>query len=836
MAKDDLNHPREQHRLQTIAVRFCGEKTGRGRSDRGVKRLWGQPGNDKGSTAAPEGRAVPAMVYPAMDAGDGPAESEQTANDSASVASPEIRVQPAMVYSAMDAGDGPAESEQTANDSASAAPPEIRVQPAVVYPAMDAGEEPAESERATSKQKPTPKTDTPTAWDRALAQLRTGGPNQGLGGNAVRDLLKVLVREEQFTLLSVKRKVMAFMIQRGQLPKGLGGEDEPPLPKPYGGDPKQMFVGSIFQAGAEELPEGTHPLNAGAIAEQHVKCCTTCKASGQLHETCYMFAAIRCIRNGWKPPVRPPVNPRATYKGNYQSTALYSGAFDKEMGKLQTSGMLQPVESRGQPSYPCPMGALLKLSDVASTLLLTGVKIVDQYTLQQANDQRAKLSNLNPVKVRVISDLKANGINDSTPQAAFQHTGSDEAIRMIRRGDYLVKGDVARYFNSFALARESWPFFCVWYAGLWWYMTRCCFGFKLCPYYCVAWAGEIWSWLRHQGIPCCFMTDDWLTRGRDAAEARTRYKVIADTLVSIGLGMADEKYEEGRPLTCTETGATGTEIVYLGILYNTLRMVQSFDQNRARLLLADVQRHLLVLRRGDNLMAGEANHLAGTLQWLCEVLQSGPSHTVSVWSYSRHLSSTSTATRARLMRDLEWWTRKLLLWERGDISEREYPILSASELQANPASLIVVQSDISGPDGLGYFYGALNCDDPNFVATQWQSHVYHSSHEGELYGLLHFLRHVDTRAAVVVWVTDSSSSAWSINKGRCHEALSQSTLDEIFEELEKKRLWIVALWLPREHNLLADYLSHLAVELCRDEIHGSLSDLERTLAPRGGPR
>ena len=59
------------------------------------------------------------------------------------MAAPECRAEPAMVYPAMDAGEGPATSDQTANDSVSGATPEIRVLPATVHPAMDAGEEPA---------------------------------------------------------------------------------------------------------------------------------------------------------------------------------------------------------------------------------------------------------------------------------------------------------------------------------------------------------------------------------------------------------------------------------------------------------------------------------------------------------------------------------------------------------------------------------------------------------------------------------------------------------------------------------------------------------------------
>jgi hypothetical protein len=42
----------------------------------------------------------------------------------------------------------------------------------------------------------------------------------------------------------------------------------------------------------------------------------------------------------------------------------------------------------------------------------------------------------------------------------------------------------------------------------------------------------------------------------------------------------------------------------------------------------------------------------------------------------------------------------------------------------------------------------------------------------------------------------------------------------ILKGCDEKKLQLVALWIPREENLLADYLSHICVYLNRGE-HGS---------------
>lgn len=77
----------------------------------------------------------------------------------------------------------------------------------------------------------------------------------------------------------------------------------------------------------------------------------------------------------------------------------------------------------------------------------------------------------------------------------------------------------------------------------------------------------------------------------------------------------------------------------------------------------------------------------------------------------------------------------------------------------------------------------------------------------------------------MLWVTDSTSAALSINKGNCASPEGYSELERILEYCDGNGLELIAFWVPREENLLADYLSHLSAMLDRDQARGTTADL-----------
>ena len=87
--------------------------------------------------------------------------------------------------------------------------------------------------------------------------------------------------------------------------------------------------------------------------------------------------------------------------------------------------------------------------------------------------------------------------------------------------------------------------------------------------------------------------------------------------------------------------------------------------------------------------------------------------------------------------------------------------------------------------------------------------------------LRHYLKYRYTPGCkILVWLTDSLSAMWSVNKGRCKEEAGLIVLEDILTMCDNYKIQLIALWVPREENILCDYLSHLSVVMDRDEYSG----------------
>lgn len=235
------------------------------------------------------------------------------------------------------------------------------------------------------------------------------------------------------------------------------------------------------------------------------------------------------------------------------------------------------------------------------------------------------------------------------------------------------------------------------------------------------------------------------------------------------------------------------------------------------------------IRSGKHLTHGEIRHIAGKLSHFSQVCQSGRLHLRYWWAYLKYGASLRSHGIARLLQDSEWWLHQLLVWSKGEHSGCEYPILSSSVLATDPQKVIIVQSDASGPDGFGYIWGFIEEVDPAYYSAQWcvgESQLCNtSSHYAELCALAHFVANTSLVNKVLFWISDSQSAVYSVNKGSCFEAESLDLLSSMFSTCDLLHISVLAVWVPRESNILPDYLSHLAFSLNRSEQSGHSSDL-----------
>ena len=65
-------------------------------------------------------------------------------------------------------------------------------------------------------------------------------------------------------------------------------------------------------------------------------------------------------------------------------------------------------------------------------------------------------------------------------------------------------------------------------------------------------------------------------------------------------------------------------------------------------------------------------------------------------------------------------------------------------------------------------------------------------------------------------IVNASSAAYALNKGRVGGGSSadmQQVVTDIMDMLAANCIVLIALWVPREHNAIADSLSHLSASL-----------------------
>ena len=454
---------------------------------------------------------------------------------------------------------------------------------------------------------------------------------------------------------------------------------------------------------------------------------------------------------------------------------------------------------------------------MARAKLLTGIDIVDQESLTRAN-MVLEGQKMLEVKCRVSTNASAKGINAAMLIPPFSYATVQSAVEMIKKDDWLGKGDVEKYFLNFPFAVESRWMFGVCVLTLVYFFAKVFFGLGSAPYYTSVWGAEFRLWALHRNINCVHMVDDWLVAETSEVQARKSMSSIVSMLVDIGLAMADHKFDFGQQLT------------FLGVKIDTVRMRMSFDSLQCQVMVVLLTGHLDSLERFQRIPYTEAVHVCGKLNWLAEVLQAGRVHTSSWWKYLPFAEKNLPVDlRSLIIHDTKWWIGVISKWADNDLSGWEFPIMSASELLDDPNRMQVVGSDAAGDDGIGFYHGSRNCDDPQFYSFQWpEGFVMISSMWGELKALEAYLLVVNPEDKVVVWVTDSLSAAYAINCGRAKSDAELALVDSILTTCDMSAVLVIALWVPREHNQLADYLSHLAAYLDRHSVEGRVSQLEGT--------
>jgi hypothetical protein len=635
----------------------------------------------------------------------------------------------------------------------------------------------------------------------------------------------VFTRQGVFALSTVKRAQDLYVATKAPAAAADAG-----LSKPNGMDVQDMYDPALFVCGATPVTDS--PLHPPAFVGYHREVCEACAAiTAGLHPACYFYGMHSCLVNGWDPPMdTTAITPKYTVDGNYRTVDQFPEASQAEVSDMLTHGVITPAPPGTPEGIVHPIGIVIKNSDKAKAKILAHVpSICDDDSLRLASGRLqgllplpdgSSLPNYGKVKARATVDPTATGVNGAGYSPPFSYPGMSDVGRIMSPGCHLGKCDIGRYFFSFPLADSCRWLFMIRFLLLLYIFGRCFFGYTACPYYCSTFSAEIQRWCRGKGLNSAHMVDDFLVASPTEGGAKEGIAIIIAMLIACGFTINPDK------------SAFGQELVFIGFLWSSITMSVRFDAVQAQAFHAELLAFKSAIMLGLRVPHTTVRHLAGKLNWFSEVLQAGRLHIRAFWLYLKHGRSLSQLWHHRLLHSIDWWLEKTKAWGNDVGTSTEYKLFSADFMAAHPDMVLVVQSDASGTDGFGWMAATLGMDSDQ--SARYRSRAWglgglppHSFY-AELAALHDALLDSDViiEDKLLLWVTDSLSAVHAINRGRCKDEATFALLEAIFDALDASHCQILALFVPREANEAADYLSHLSTILHRGTVCGRLNDLE----------
>lgn len=636
------------------------------------------------------------------------------------------------------------------------------------------------------------------------------GGERVLRAEPVLALLDSLRRQGQFSLNKVRRdlKRMYARISCGPMAEV----------KPSGMHIHEMFCEEQMTPGDTTLSAESCPLKPAAMSWYHIKNCAECSKLKRVSESCYFFRMRECIEKGFAPKIVAPIVPRYAAHGNNSKAKVFVASFQAEVRKFVDEGVLEEVpDDEVSVTTINPGGITFKNSEVQKAATVTGRRANSQEELDSINLEMQE-KGFSALKARVTVNSTQPGINDAVYKLRFSYASVSDLVQRVKRNDYLGKCDLSSYFTSFPLACKSRRLFgFIDQEGELRRFARIFFGLGPAPAFTSTFTAEFGLYARGEGLDPVYMVDDWAIRNSSLIGLMCALMLLTIMFTSMGFTLAAKKYGFGR------------RMVFLGVLFDTTTMKLSFDADASKYMLLLTSATIAAVQSNSSVTDTEWAHLAGKLNAYCEVLQLGRCKVAAVWVASRHYGKLTPYWISKLLADLTWWHDAIFSpWSASEATNKEFKIMSISEFESDASLMQVVQSDASGLEGhgIGYIHGQVDDLDPAFVSESWpDGYTPPSSMAGELAGLAHYAAYHMPEGKCVVWVSDSLSGVMAINSGRATEPVCGNWVELVLERCDELSCQIVALWVPREQNELADFLSHYAHSLGRSYVSGRVSEL-----------
>ena len=560
-------------------------------------------------------------------------------------------------------------------------------------------------------------------------------------------------------------------------------------------------------------------FNLGAWWAAHQLLCPGCESLGSLEHAigywrgmdmtarCPIERVLRWLAGRWVIPLRAWPAPRPFQK-NHSSFTACPESLAEPLAKL--ARIIGPPK----PGFPIrtylPMLGIVRRDDLHGALKALerlganygpplhhkrDIGHVDRINRLiratiAAQPAEAAAAGLAPVDVRPCVDARL--INDCTSPWPFHYASVHDAVAMLTRYAWMAKVDLKKAFFQIPVHPATARYFAMRFeaAGVTvdGVSESATFGGRNFPALCNALLSKARLILRSRGVPIVFLTDDIFLCGATEEECAANLKIVIKTMEELGFELNHAK-----------TVRPTQRLTFLGITIDTVACRLSIEPYRLLGIAERVEECLERYSASRRYSIKEWESLLGRLNWVAEVLIAGRPHLGRLWHAFPALKA-GYAPDDLTAAALRWWLSVLV--KRAEADDLWAPFWTA----AVPITDYVF-SDASGDIGFGAVF------DGWVVQGRWSAATAASTAIGlkELlpvwFAVQHFAQQPEAHGKVLVIGTDNLSNVFAINRGRFRSPEHHALLCDIFGLAARHRIYLVADWVPREHNQLTDDLS-----------------------------
>ena len=594
------------------------------------------------------------------------------------------------------------------------------------------------------------------------------------------------LRKPTSTLRSLKRNIRKAIISQ------LGLVDEG-VENPIATDSALLVTAypDAFLAGSEDLVDLINFPDAEAFWRLHEvthHCPTTCSAR----------VVEKLFRCGWSPNF---VDLPRVRRGDVYEYDKCRKSIKKEIDVLLSGKRITAVRS----NVLCcisPIKIVLKSDHVeeAAKLLRYNPHHLEELGPDAINRMLVE-HDLPTIKTRLVTDFRVGKFNDDLHEYPFSYSTVHDAVALsyAKVSPVYTKIDFRQFFLQIPLATEYRRYFGFCFQDSEYQFNALPFGVKNAPIVASLVSAELIRLAKDlYNISSLSYIDDILI----VSEGWNQALIQKDQFLAMLRKMRFE-------VNMDKVIGPDNRMEYLGYMLDATVKPVTISFNKFKFMVA--KRKAVEAYEQQRLSYTELASLAGTLLYMSEVLPQGWAHTLLLWNAVKGLSDADRAFNIALnpqhMKCLYWWIEQL--------SVENYDELPSVVTQPPPTivelmSAIKIFSDASGTIGYGF-----HSEDMSIVESyKWPRSMIDVSDMlvKELFPFVVFIEKYGERFANknILWCTDNAAAAMTQNGGAARNSEPNELIIRISNVTEHWNIGVITIWIPRELNVFADYLSKTA--------------------------